>query len=101
MIKKVTPAVTVRPLNVIAREIRKTGINVAVGYSHKKVGDHLKAALKLGIPFFTVYGSKEKESGLLTIKTLATEKEERVTVSAIAELISAYTEEQLNLKPKT
>ena len=55
-----------------ADALRATGMKVALGMNHKKVGDHIKAAEKLGIPSFAVYGANEKESGTITIKNLAT-----------------------------
>jgi histidyl-tRNA synthetase len=69
--------------------LRKTGVNVALGMKHEKIGDHIKTALKLGIPHFAVYGDKEKESGSLTVKTLATESEKSLPISEIAAYLKA------------
>ncbi len=71
-----------------AERLRASGIHVAVGFSHKKLGDHVKAALKLGIPFLAAYGATEKESELLTIKTLGNGAEEKVTIGAAAEYLT-------------
>lgn len=72
-----------------AEILRKNGINVALGMRHEKIGDHIKAALKLGVPHFAVYGDKEKESGTLTIKTLATESEKTLPLSEVASYVEA------------
>lgn len=55
--------------------LRKKGVSVAVGMKHSKIADHIKAATKLNIPHFAVYGTNEVTSGSLTIKELATKHE--------------------------
>ncbi|MES2135350.1 MAG: histidine--tRNA ligase [Patescibacteria group bacterium] len=67
----------------VADTLRKSDVNVAVGMKHEKIGDHIKVALKLNIPHFAVYGEKEKESGTLTIKTLATSSEQTLPLSDV------------------
>jgi len=71
----------------IADTLRKDGVNVALGMKHEKIGDHIKAALKLSIPFFAAYGEKEKASGIITIKTLANAEEKAVSLSEAAAFV--------------
>jgi histidyl-tRNA synthetase len=69
----------------LADELRGKGVHVALGMKHEKIGDHIKNAVKLGIPYFVAYGGKEKESGHVTMKELATEKEESIHIDKLAE----------------
>ncbi len=71
----------------VADTLRQEGVRVSVGVIPKKIGDHIKAALKLGIPYFVAFGDAEKESGLLTVKTLADSSEEALTVNALSEYV--------------
>lgn len=73
----------------VADTLRKSGVNVAVGMKHEKIGDHIKTALKLAIPYFAVYGEKEKESGTLTIKTLATSSEQTLPLSEVPSFLNS------------
>lgn len=57
-----------------ADTLRENGVRVALGMRHTKVADHIKAALKLGVPLFAVFGDDENTSHTLTIKVLATEE---------------------------
>lgn len=57
-----------------ADTLRENGVRVALGMRHAKVADHIKAALKLGVPLFAVFGDDENASHTLTIKVLATEE---------------------------
>ncbi len=68
----------------LASELREKGLHVALGMGHEKVGDHIKAAVKLGIPYFAAYGEKEKESGMLTVKALATQEEKTLPAENVA-----------------
>lgn len=60
----------------VAQFLRDKGVRVALGLKHEKVGDHLKAALKLHTPLFLAYGENEARTGMVTIKNLLTQKEE-------------------------
>ena len=71
----------------VAETLRQSGVNVALGMKHVKIGDHIKAALKLGIPYFAICGEKEKESGTLTVKILATEEQKELFLSEIPSFI--------------
>ncbi len=69
-----------------AEALRFQGINVAVGMKHEKMADHIKAAVKLGIPYFAAYGANEERSGALTVKNLSTGEEETVSIAPAEDL---------------
>lgn len=73
----------------VANTLRHGGLNVVLGMKHEKIGDHIKTAVKLSIPFFAVYGEKEKTSGMLTIKNLETGEEEVVSLSTAGSSLNA------------
>ncbi len=64
--------------------LRDKGVKVALGMKHEKLADHIKAAVKLGIPYFAAYGEKEAEGGMVALKELATGDEESVGVDKLA-----------------
>lgn len=72
----------------VANTLRHSGLNVVLGMKHEKIGDHIKTAVKLSIPFFAVYGEKEKTSGMLSIKNLTTGEEEVVSLSTASTSIN-------------
>ncbi len=72
----------------LATELREKGLNVAFGMGHEKIGDHIKAALKLSIPYFAAYGEKEKSAGTLTVKTLATSSEQTLSFGDIPDSLA-------------
>ncbi len=59
----------------LADELRATGINVAIDFGDRKLGDQIKAADKQHIPFVIVVGANELASGTFTVKELATGEE--------------------------
>lgn len=59
-------------------ELRAQGVRVAVGMKHEKVADHIKAALKLQIPYFAAYGDDEAASQTLLMKHLTENTEEKI-----------------------
>ena len=58
--------------------LREKGVRVALGMKHEKTADHIKAARKLEIPFFAVYGEKETSSGTVMLRDLRTKEEKTV-----------------------
>ncbi len=72
-----------------AQFLRNAGLQVALGLKHKKISDHIKAAEKLAIPFFAVYGAKEEESGMISIRTIKTKEETTVPLEGVARIIEA------------
>jgi len=71
-----------------ADKLRKQGMNVAVGMNHKKIADHIKAASKLGIPYFAAYGADEISSEKLKIKNLVTGEEKTVPLDAVPDFFA-------------
>ena len=59
----------------LAEALREQEINVAVDYSGKKVGDQIKTASKLFIPFTLCIGENEINGGPLKLKNLKTGEE--------------------------
>ncbi len=72
----------------LAIEIRKTGVNVALGIKHSKVGDHIRNAEKLGITHVAVYGDDEVSSQVLTVKNIVDGTEARVSVQALQQFFT-------------
>jgi histidyl-tRNA synthetase len=54
----------------IAAELRAAGLNVEVYGGDDKLGKQLKYADRTGIPFAVLYGSREKDAGLVKLKDL-------------------------------
>ncbi len=76
----------------LAENLRKQNIPVALGMGHEKIADHIKAALKLNIPYFALYGDEEESSGIIAIKKLATNAEEKMTCAAMSSYLGSITE---------
>jgi histidyl-tRNA synthetase len=69
----------------IAQDLRREDITVAVNYSGKRIGDQIKQADKMRIPFVVAIGGKERDSGRYTVKNLATGAETTLPADRIAE----------------
>jgi histidyl-tRNA synthetase len=70
-----------------AQDLREQNISVAIDYSGKKIGDQIKAADKMGIPYIVVMGEEEVKTGQLKIKNIQTGDEKVVSDSEIAGLL--------------
>ena len=77
------PELAVRA-GVIADGLRKAGVNVAVDFGERKLGDQIKAAAKHKIPYLVVVGEDELASGVYTVKNLETGAAEPVALSELA-----------------
>lgn len=62
----------------LAGELRTAGINTAVDFGDKKLGDQLKAAVKQRIPYVVVVGPDELRSGEFAVKDLASGEEKKM-----------------------
>ncbi len=62
----------------LAAGLRRAGVNVAVDFGERKLGDQIKAAAKHQIPWLVVVGEDELASGQYKIKNMASGAEERV-----------------------
>lgn len=69
----------------LAQDLRREDVTVAVNVSGKRVGDQIRQADKMKIPFIVAVGSKERETGRYTIKNLATGSETSLPADRIAE----------------
>ncbi|MEK7106716.1 MAG: histidine--tRNA ligase [Patescibacteria group bacterium] len=69
----------------LAQELRREDVNVTVNFSGKRVGDQIRQADKMKVPFVIAIGAQERESGRYTIKNLATGNELTLPSDRIAE----------------
>ena len=71
----------------LAETLRKSGLNVAVDLSNKKVGDQIKIAHKKLIPYVICIGDDEIKSGLYPLKEMSSGEEKKVKVEEIVKMI--------------
>lgn len=69
----------------LAQELRRDDVAVAVNLSGRKIGDQIKQADKLKIPFVLAVGEKERNTGQYTIKNLSTGHELTTSADRIAD----------------
>ena len=69
----------------LAADLRREDVSIAVNISGKKLGDQIRQADKLKVPFILPLGEKERESGQYTVKNLATGHELTTSADRIAE----------------
>lgn len=72
----------------IAQKTRENGINTAIDYSGRKIGDQIKYADKNKIPFVVIIGDNEVKTGKIKVKELSTGIETETTADKISEIIS-------------
>lgn len=68
----------------LAQDLRREDIAVAVNFSGKRLGDQIRQADKMKIPFMLAVGQKERESGRYTLKNLLSGREHTLAADAIA-----------------
>lgn len=73
----------------LALKIREEGLNVATDLSDKKIGDQIKTADKMKIPFVLCYGEEEKNTGEFKVKNLGTGEEKTLKKDGISEFVKA------------
>lgn len=69
----------------LAMELRREDVSVAVNISGKKLGDQIRQADKMKVPYIVAVGEKERDSGEYTIKNLATGHELTTSADRISE----------------
>ncbi|MBV9159104.1 MAG: histidine--tRNA ligase [Candidatus Kaiserbacteria bacterium] len=69
----------------LAQDLRREDITVAVNFSGKRIGDQIRQADKMRVPFVIAIGAKERDSGRYTIKNLASGNEITLPADRIAE----------------
>jgi histidyl-tRNA synthetase len=74
----------------ISTNIRDSGIKVITDFSFKKIGDQIKKANKLKIPFVICIGENEVKTKKVVIKNLLTGKEKKMKTDKIAKFLKKY-----------
>lgn len=69
----------------LAQDLRAEDVAVAVNFSAKKIGDQIRQADKMKIPFIIAIGEQERNSGQYSIKNLSTGNEIITTADRIPE----------------
>lgn len=70
-----------------AGELRGLGVNVAVDFGEKKLGDQIKAASKHGVSYLIVLGEDELSSGEFIVRDLASGKEKKLPRKELADYL--------------
>lgn len=73
--------------NKLARKLREDGLNVAVDYSGKKVGEQIKYADKNQIPFIICIGENEVKNEEFKVKNLKSGEEMVLNIKDIAQFL--------------
>jgi len=71
--------------NRLAQDLRREDITVAVNFSGKRIGDQIRQADKMKVPFVIAVGAKERDSGRYTVKNLASGAEITLPADRISE----------------
>ncbi len=71
-----------------AGSLRRAGINVAIDFGERKLGDQIKTAVKHKIPWLIVAGQDELESGQFKVRNLNSGHEETLPADAIADYLT-------------
>lgn len=71
----------------IASELRNYNLNTAIDISGRKIGDQIKTAIKHKISNVLIVGEEEIKNQKYTLKNLSSEKEYKVSIDEIANLI--------------
>lgn len=72
----------------LAGELRRAGINAAIDFGDKKLGDQIKTADKQRIPYLIVVGRDELASREFAVKELATHQETKTSRKELPLLLS-------------
>ena len=72
-----------------ALNLQSKGVNTAIDWSERKVGDQIKNAAKHGVKFATVFGSEESEKKEFRIKNLDTGEEKTLKEQEIPDFLKA------------
>lgn len=69
----------------LAQDLRREDITVAVNFSGKRIGDQIRQADKMKVPFVIAVGEKERLEGRYTVKNLQTGAEITLPADRISE----------------
>ncbi len=69
----------------VAQALRREDVTVAINFSGKRIGDQIRAADKMRIPFVIAIGEKERLEGRYAVKNLASGAEITLPADRLAE----------------
>jgi histidyl-tRNA synthetase len=69
----------------LAQTLRREDVTVAVNFSGKRIGDQIRQADKMKVPFVIAVGANERDSGRYIIKNLSTGSEITLPAERISE----------------
>ncbi len=72
----------------LAGQMRQGGVNVAIDFGERKLGDQIKTATKHKIPWLVVVGQNELESGVFTVRNLESGSEEQLGGDQLAQFFT-------------
>lgn len=72
----------------VAYELRQGGLNVEVDITSRKLDKQIKAGLKKNISHLLFVGAKDAESGEYSLKNVAAETEEKLSIQQVIEKLS-------------
>lgn len=72
----------------VVRQLRSSGVNVAVDLTDRKADKQIKAALKMGVPYLLFVGEEELRSQKFILRNVETQKEDVLPVSEIVKAIN-------------
>jgi histidyl-tRNA synthetase len=75
--------------NQVAAQLRASGLNVEVDITGRKLDKQIKTAVKKGIKHLLFIGAQDAESSQYSLKTIADESEEKLSIDQIIEKLSA------------
>ncbi|HEY4501736.1 MAG TPA: histidine--tRNA ligase [Candidatus Paceibacterota bacterium] len=78
-------------LQAFAGELRRAGLNVAVDFGEKKLGDQIKTAARHKVPWLMVVGPDELASGQFTLRNLESGHEETLVRQQLAAFLLSNT----------
>ena len=84
----ITPSGDYQEANKVAKDLRDQGLNIAIDYSSRKIGEQIKTAVKKGIRFTLIVGPNEINSRQYTLRDLKTTKEGQYSLGLIGETIN-------------
>ncbi len=72
----------------LAGEMRRQGVNVAIDFGERKLGDQIKVAVKHAVPWLVVVGQNELQSGEFMVKNLGTGTQESMRREQLGEFFA-------------
>ena len=72
---------------IVANQLRAAGLNIEVDITNRKIDKQIKAAVKKNIPWLIFVGAQDAESNQYSLKNVANETEEKLSVEQISELL--------------